>query len=269
MAYTPLQLAEAFLRTGELADALEALDTHLAAEPDDDAARRLRAAALLRVDDENSLRRALDDLAELATPEADDFARRSVICERLSDPSGALAAARRALELRPADERLSERLASLLAAQGDLTGALAVVRSQPRTWRWLEYEGDLLARSGDYVTATARYGLALFQLEARPADDPLTANLRAAMLLKRADAYRRLDHATQAEADLDAAAAIIPVDPFIPFLRGLLCAMRGDPDGALALCGPALTHASEPLRAEMRRILEDPRFATLARAIHD
>ncbi|MEO1163713.1 MAG: tetratricopeptide repeat protein, partial [Chloroflexota bacterium] len=47
MAYTPMQLAETFLKTGELEDALDALNQQLEAEPADEEARRLRVQVLM------------------------------------------------------------------------------------------------------------------------------------------------------------------------------------------------------------------------------
>jgi tetratricopeptide (TPR) repeat protein len=264
--HSPLDLADAFIRAGELDDALAALSAQLAAQPDDTGARRLRAAVLLRLGDRASLHSALDDLAALPSITPDDLAQQSVISERLGDGDGALAAARQALALRPNDERLAERLAGLLAAQGELTAALDVVRAQPRTWRWLEREGDLLAQANDNVTAAARYGLVLALLEtAFPDDNPFAVGLRAAVLLKRAETFRRLDDTANATNCLDAAAALSPGEPLLPFVRGLLLAQSGDDAGALALCAPAYAAANAPLQAEMRRALaSDPRFGLLA-----
>ena len=42
MGYSPLQLAQAFIKTGEIEDALDALNQHLEATPSDDETRRLR-----------------------------------------------------------------------------------------------------------------------------------------------------------------------------------------------------------------------------------
>lgn len=268
--YSPLQLAEAFIHTGELADALAALDAHLAAEPHDAGARRLRAAALLRQGDRASLDRALADLAALPAPGADDFAQQAVIGVRLGSAAAVLEAARQALALRPADERLAERLVDLLAACGCPAEALDVVRAQPRAWRWLEREGDLLAQTGSWALAAARYGRALAQLEAvSAAGDPVIASLRAAILLKRAEVLRRQGELDSAAACLDSAAELAPTEPFIPFLRGLLLALAGDHPGALALCGPACAAASAPLRAEMQRALAgDARLAPLAQQLN-
>lgn len=266
MPYSPLQLAEAFIRTGELADALDALSAHLAVQPNDADARRLRAAVLLRQGDPASLQAALADLAALPDLTADDLIQQSVVYERSGQIGAALDAARQALALRPSDERLAERLVWLLTAYGDPLSALEVVRAQPRTWRWLEREGDLLARLGDWAAAAARYELALAQLEtAFPVSSAFVDGLRAAALLKQAEAFRRLDDAGNAANCLDAAETLTPTEPLIPFLRGLLLAQAGNTADALALCAPAYALASAALRAEMRRALtDDPRLAPLA-----
>lgn len=268
--YSARQLAEAFIHTGELADALAALDAHLAAEPHDAAMRRLRAAVLLRQGDRASLGRALDDLAALPAPTADDCAQQAVIHARQGSADRARSAARQALALRPADERLAERLVTVLAACGGLAEALDIVRAQPRTWRWLEREGDLLAQTGGCALAAARYELALAQLEAAyPAADPVAASLRAAILLKRAEALRQRGSLDAAAACLDAAGALAPAEPLLPFLRGLLLALAGDAAGALALCGPAWAAASPALRDQMQRALaSDTRLAPLAQPLN-
>ncbi|MBZ0278924.1 MAG: tetratricopeptide repeat protein, partial [Anaerolineae bacterium] len=46
MGYSPMQLAEAFIKTGELTDALDALNQQLETVPQDDYARRLRSQVL-------------------------------------------------------------------------------------------------------------------------------------------------------------------------------------------------------------------------------
>ena len=46
MTYTPLELVVAFIQTGELADALGAIDQHLQDQPADDRVRRWRLKIL-------------------------------------------------------------------------------------------------------------------------------------------------------------------------------------------------------------------------------
>jgi tetratricopeptide (TPR) repeat protein len=262
MPYTPMQLAEAFIQTGELADALQAIDQQLGARPDDDHARRLRAAVLLRLD---ALADALHTLDQLAVPGAADHAQRAIILERGGDLPGALAAMRAAHEADPADSRLTERYIRLLSASGEHELALALARSQPRTWRWLQWEGDLLAQSGDDRMATARYGLALAQLEAQPdeAAAGYLAPLRARLLLARAHAYRRLGEYALAGEHYAAADDIMPNDPAIPFYRGLIHAAQGDSETAEALCRAALQQAAPEVAAGLRAELADDEYGDL------
>ena len=262
MAYTPLQMAEAFIHAGELSDALDALDQ----QPGDEA-RRLRAAVLLRLDQPQA---ALAELAQVATPTAQDHVQRSVMLERGGDMDGALAAMQAARGMQPENERMTERVLNLLLARNDLQAALALVREQPRTWRWLQWEGDVLVLLGDDQKATAHYGLALAQLEAQhdPAAVRYVTPALARLLLARAHAYRRLDDLDSAEAHYTAAAQLVPDEPAIPFYHGLLLAQRGDAAGALALCREALEAAPPVLRdALWREIAGDGRYGQLAQGL--
>lgn len=254
--YSPLELAEAFIKTGELADALDALGQHLENTPDDETARRLRAAVALRTGD---LALALADLDALPAPTADDQTRRSVILERMGDTDGAVAAMEAARVLNPDDERQAERLLQLLLKRGEVDRARALIDSRPPTWRWLQWAGDLSAQAGDHAAAVEGYSAALEQLNAQfdLSANASAAAIKARLLLARADCYRQSGQIGQAEADYRTAQTIIPTDPMIPFNLGLLAAERGDLDAALALCREAFADASDTLRAHMRVSLRD------------
>ncbi len=270
MPYTPLQLAEAYIQTGELHDALDALDQQLAAHPQDDVALRLRAAVLLRLPGPRNLQEALATLDQIATPTTQDDIQRSIILERDGDLYGALAIMRTAHQAEPETGRITERLLKLLIAGGAVDEALAIIRQQPRTWRWLQWEGDLLVLTEDDRMATARYGLALAQLQQEHdiEQDRYLAPVVARLLLARAHAYRRLDELASAEEHYEQAAAIIPDDPAIPFNRGLMFALQGDPDTATELCREAFADAPPALREEMlQEIQRDPRLQVLADAL--
>lgn len=270
MPFTPMQLAESFIRTGELADALDALNEHLGNEPGDIEALRLRAATLMHLGETEQLRQALADLDAIPEPDIEDLQQRSLIAERLRDRPAAIAAARAALDKSPGDERIAERLVHLLAAAGDLDAAIELVRQQPRTWRWLRWEGDLLALSGDDMLATARYGLALAQLdEVAGIDDAYRRTLRGPILLTRAHAYRRLGLAEPARVHYEAAREVLPGDvDAIAFNIGLLDALKGDLQSAIAQCRPAWKSAAPKVRAGMRAILDtDPAFTELKHAL--
>lgn len=269
MPYTPMQLADAFIQTGELADALDALNQQLDANPGDDGARRLRIGVLLRLNEGDYFKKALADFDELATITADDEVQRSVILERLHNFDSALEAMQRALAMKPDDARLIERNLHLLIAQNNIDTALELVRMQTRTWRWLQWEGDLLVISGDDMTATARYGLALAQLnESYGVDNRFITPIRARLLLTRGDAYRRLEDFGQAEKHYIAAGKLIPTDPMISFNRGLLAMQRGSLSHALEFCLKGFEQASAALRTEMETVLRgDERYAELAQQL--
>ena len=180
MPYSPLQLAEAFIRAGELVDALDALDAHLTAQPADDEARRLRASVQQRIGGADHLRAALADLAALTLPSADDHAQESVLHYELDDWATACHALETACALRPHDERLTERLVWLLEKGGDLAAARALAEAQPVTWRWAQTAGDLARAQGDDGGAAAHYRAALADFDLRAgAGSAFMTHLRA------------------------------------------------------------------------------------------
>jgi tetratricopeptide (TPR) repeat protein len=192
MAYSPLQLADAFIRTGELNDALDALNTHLDANPGDDVARRLRASVLRRMEGSHYQRAALDDLSQLATPTADDEVERSILLQRLGEWQAASTAMRRAHEFRPDDERIIERYVMTLERSGQPEQAKMLLEGLPKTWRWLQIAGDLAQAVGDNEAARDWYDAALAQLDAQmdTTHNAFAANLKAVLILKR-DAAKR------------------------------------------------------------------------------
>ncbi|MCU0513018.1 MAG: tetratricopeptide repeat protein [Anaerolineae bacterium] len=256
MPYTPMELANAFIRTGELTDALAALDARLAEAPDDDEARRLRAAVLLRLPVPDALARAAADLAALPQPTAADYVQLALLAERRHDLPGAIAAMQAACRLEPADERLLERLPGLYVQQGNIPAALDVVRAQPRTWRWLQWQADLEVQQGAFAAAADLYEQAQQHLEARFAGqlalNRVAGAIRARLLLARAFACRRCGRLGTAEQLYHEAQRYYPDDPTVLFNLGLLRALHGDLAGALAQCRQALDTTDQALlRAEM------------------
>ena len=77
-----------------------------------------------------------------------DEQRESVLHERLGDTAKAIESMHKAHKLAPADERLSERLLNLLMNHKQYAAALELVREQDKSWRWLQYEGDVLVCMG-------------------------------------------------------------------------------------------------------------------------
>lgn len=268
--YTALELAQAFIETGEITDALDALNTHLTEQPADLAARRLRAELLTRASDPADLRRALSDFDQLPALTPDDIIRQSAIHERLNDPATALATVTDGLRDYPGADRLTERYLVLLQAQGDLTTALAVLDDLPQTWRWSQWRGDLTGQVPDHVAAVAHYSTALTDL-AQHLDTmhpDYAQTIEARLRLARAESYRQLDQRTQADADYARAEALVPDDPAIPFNRGLLAALDGRLDEAVRRCRNALEQAASLVAEGMRAELQaDPRYAELVKRL--
>lgn len=270
MAEGRLRQAEAFLQFGELEDALAALDSLLREAPDDDAARRLRAAVHQRRRGADDLRAALADLAALRDPQPDDDLQRSVILEALGDIEGAEAAASRACAARPDDQRAAQRRFWLLLRRRDFEAARRLLATQPRAWDWLAAAGELEAEVGDEPAAIAHFTAALedfdqrFEVEAEPFARPL----RAGLLLARAQAAAALGRFALAEADYDAALALVPDDRRARFLRGLAAAGRGDPVQALEDCRAALESGRPGERADLlvllRSLLDQDAYRPLA-----
>lgn len=265
MPYSPLELANAFIQTGELADALDALNAHLAANPDDDETRRLRASVLMRLPDESHKRAALDDLNHLRAQTVSDHIKRSTLLYQLGNLQAAADAAETAWQANPDDERVAELCLNRMLESGALDKADAVLAHMPRTWRWLRWSAALAEQRGDYALAAEHYRDAINALERSVISPLLAASLRADMLLARAGAFAQLGRLDEAAADYDAAEASIPGDPMIRFNRGLLAAQRGEMIDALALCGEALAAANPTLQAHMENALRaDPRYTGLA-----
>ncbi len=261
---TPLDRAAAFIRAGELDDALAALDQHLEAHPDDDDARRLRIDVLLRLparaDDALAALQALPELTE-----EDTIARLGVLI-RLGASDALDTTLEGAYARFPDSLALADLLLARLYARRSSDRALELLADLPKSWQMLRWGGDFFALKGDDRSAAEHFCSALDQIG--ESKDPLLQLQKATLLLKRADAYRRLKQYADADADYQAAAVIIPDDPMIPFNRGLLIFEQGNLRGALPLCREALDHAPDALRDRMRDVLyDDPRYGALAQAL--
>lgn len=277
MPYSPLQLAEALIQTGELQDALAALDQQMIAAPGDDV-RRLRAAVLARMD-ENSRLAALADLDALQTLMPEDVILRSVLLERLGQAAQAVEALARGYAAFPDDQRLTERYIHLLRAQGLLPEARRIVsrwtRQDPAAWRWWQWAGDLAADAHDNTAAEAYYTQAIRVIEQRHRLEPVGAvtppesvtlailGIYAQLRAARGRIRARLNQLGAADADYAAAARLIPDDPVLLFKRGLLTARQGNLQQALHLCSAALDGANPILRQQM---IADPEYKALLEA---
>jgi tetratricopeptide (TPR) repeat protein len=270
MSYSPMQLAEAFLTTGELEDALDALNQQLEQHANDDTARRLRIQVLMRLNSEQNLLYALADFEKLPFLTAEDYQTASIIYEGLGKLDDAITVMKQALKQSANNERMTERLLELLLTNEAHDDALALIRQQERRWRWLEREGDTLVLMGDDTMATARYGLVLAQLEqfaGQMQEDYLNA-LKARVLLARAHAYRRLEQIETASEHYQAAKALLPDDPTIDFNLGLLTFLQGDLESAIEQCRVALESASSHLADSMRESIQnDDIYQVLAKSL--
>lgn len=253
--YDPMTLAWAFIQTGELDDALDALNAHLAAAPDDTGARRLRAEVLARRTAAPDLLAAVADLEALAERTASDWLRLSGLYERLGDLPAALRAVEVAAAVEPDDLRLIEREVTLLIRLGDADKARARASSLPETWTWLQLRGTAAAAAGDHAAAVTDFTRALDVFPVTPAESRDAALLdaaRAHLITLRASAAWAVGDLDLADADYAAAAQILPRDPLLPFNRGMIAAARGDLTAARALCAAAYASASPRIREVMR-----------------
>lgn len=267
MTYSLLQVAEVFVRTGELADALDILNQQLDLQPDDDIARRLRAAVLLRLalDGDDHFLAALEDLDALANPTGDDWVQRSIILQRLEDFPGALQSMAQAHTLKPDDDRVTARVLDLLLLNNKRAEARTLLDSLPAQWRWLERAGDLAAEDGDHAAAVNQYTAALDHLSSQMDTDSsgIGANLKVGLLAKRAASNLASDLLDEAEADYVLLETLMPTDAAFPFFCGLILARRGDIAGAVDMCRAALERAGDSLRTELLAALNDARYAEL------
>ncbi len=270
MSYSPMELAEVFITTGELSDALDALNQQLDNHPDDDAARRLRISVLMRLAESQHLKQALADSQTLTALQPDDYLHRSIVLEKQGNRAQAAATMREACAAAPENTRYTERLLQLYHRLHDYDNALSLLASQPRHWRWLERTADIQVARGDDPAAGALYREALQQLDTfqETMRRDYWQALRVRLLMARGHTLRRRGLLDEAAADYDAAQAILPDDPSIAFNRGLLAALRGDTDTAVRMCREAFQTASPALRERLRASLADnARYADLENAI--
>jgi tetratricopeptide (TPR) repeat protein len=251
-----MQLAEAFAQTGELDDALDALNQQLAADPHDNTARRLRAQVVARMPGADNLRAALADLDRITDPTAADALRRVVLLEQLGDAAAAAAAATNGHAAFPDDRALAERLFYLVLRRKEYAAGRALLENMPRTWNWLHKAGDLAAEDGRAEDAPGYYTAALADLEVRfaPTDD-FGQGIRAMILAARARVYAALNALAAADADYAAAMALVPDDPLLPFWRGFVVADQGETQPAGDLLRAAFALANDSFKTQMRAAL--------------
>lgn len=260
MSYKAFQRAQAFVEAGDLDEALKALNEAVEEEPGDEVFR-LRAAVLRRLRGEEYLRAAALDLEKLGNPTSTDYVEQSIIFEQLGDFSAAIRAMMVATDLAggPSERnRLVEQHVRLLLTRGDTEKALELAQKQPKTWRWMQWMGDIAAQSDDDVSAARYYSAAISLLtSATERDDRFADAFRARLLLARADAHRKSGQFEFADADYVTAEQLTPGDPMIPFYRGIIAWQRGEHDEGVALVRGAMNDANDMVQDTMRRVLVD------------
>lgn len=249
-SYSPLELAQAYVRTAEWDFALEALAEYLQQHPSDQEARRLRVDILLR----QSPASVWADLAQLDEQAAETWRLRALAHEQTGDLSQAITCLQTAHALAPHDAHLSERLLELYGRMGDYASALVLIGQQPPTWGWLARAGELHALRADYPAALSAYSQALTLLM-QGVPSPYRASLAGRLYSARGQVHQHLQGWTEAEADYAQAQALLGADAGIQFNQGLLACLRGNLEQAHDLCQRAYDAANDALRAEMRRSL--------------
>ncbi len=265
--YAPMELAQAYLRTGELVYALEALDEQLAQHPDDDDARRLRGQLRARVGNPPRYADALADYQAICNKTAEDYVQLSIIHQHMGDIAQALASMAQARVLDPSQERYAERMVHLHVSEGALAAALAVVQQQRRGWRWQQWEGDLSAALGDPAHALTCYESAiqgLHKVMQTIGKTPMLLAIEGRLCLRMADALRRTQRLDEARVFLAQARRYLPPDATLNFLGGLLTFLAGDRETGINTCKKALQQMNDHLKTRMLTDLEeDPALAEL------
>ncbi|TVR22971.1 MAG: tetratricopeptide repeat protein [Anaerolineaceae bacterium] len=234
MAHTALDMAQAFLKAGELDDALDALDAHLQAQPDDDAARRLRARLY------NGMGRTAEALADYSAIKdrmPEDFISEANALVNDGQSVAAIALLRDAHRQNREYARLADRLIRLLMDEGDISEARSIASymigatlSGYASWGWWVRAADLAMMDDDPHAAAKYYSLAIRHFF-RPAADlsPMAKNRVGGWFCARAAAHSALNVPRTALKDYRTAAELIPDDASIRFQIGVLTFQHGEP----------------------------------------
>jgi tetratricopeptide (TPR) repeat protein len=266
MSYTPMQLAEAFIKTGELTDALDALNQQLSDDPNDNNARRLRASVLLRLAEPVHLQVALDDLKQLSDISTDDYVQQSVIYERMNQTANAIQAMQTAYQQSPDRERILERLVELLIHEMRYSEVLDILNHAPQTWRWLMRQADVYVLNNNPTEALTALNQAQTHLQTVFPDllSPVSRNTMAQIHIARGKVHMTLDNLKAAEADFRDALYHIPDDATLLFNLGLIFARSDKLTRAEKHCKKALDGASPYIREILIEVLtNDERYTEL------
>lgn len=234
MAYSPLQLANAFLQTGELADAKQVLTDYFAGnpnadDPDYEAIIRLWLD-LLAHGDEPDQRLALSEYYRLPDFSPTDHIKHAMTHYRLGELANARAILQTAVSQYPNHDRLTESLLFIYKKQGDFKAGLALLNTLPPKWVWARWSGDFALIGRDYAVAIAQYSQAIHLLEAQyglsddapamilssstmtDAEGLTIMGVYAELFLARAEAYRQNNQPHDAKGDEARAKRLIPHD---------------------------------------------------------
>lgn len=234
MPYSVLQLANAFLQTGEIADARQVLADYFAqnqaTDPDDEALTRLWVDILAH-GDEADQRLAIIEYDRLSHFSPTDHIKRAMLHYQLGELSTARALLQTAVSQYPDDGRLCEALLFIYKKEGDAQAGLSLLKSLPTNWIWARWSGDFALMMNDYPLATAYYTDAINKLvekyslsddvPARVLSSPHLSDAEglsimgvyAELLLARAEAYRLNGQIEDAQGDEARAKRLIPHDP--------------------------------------------------------
>lgn len=237
MAYSPLQLANSFLQTGELDDAKQVLADYFGGNPNPDDPDYVVLMRLwldmLAHGTESDQRRALSDYQQLSDFLPTDHIKYAMIHYRLGELANARAVLQMAMSHYPNHDRLIESLLFIYKKQGDFKAGLALLNTLPQKWIWARWSGDFALMGGDYRIAIAHYSQAIRLLEVQygvsddapamilsaptmtDAEGLTIMGIYAELLLVRAEAYRQNNQINEATGDEARAKRLIPHDPTI------------------------------------------------------
>ncbi len=257
MPYSPLQVAEAFIQAGELTDALETLDQ----ADNDDEVFRLKASICTRLDDEEYLILALQNLVAIEEKTPEDYILQSIVLERQVYITEALITLAQAVADFPEHERLLERYIQLLAQQSQISTARTIIAGKT-DWHWKQWAGDLALRAGDYHNAELNYTHAITAAQSLAQTKAFQAII-ARLYLARAEVFQTIAQYAAAEADLRNALGFVPDDTSIHFKIGVIQALQGKTKTAQRTCKEALRDVSFDLYNQLVASLSDELRAQL------
>jgi len=269
--YTPMQLAEVFIKTGEFDDALEALHEQIAQYPDDMEAYRWRASILQRRSNPDDLRQAQADYDNIPSKTSDDYVNLSIVQQRLGNLENAIITMQNVYERYPDNERLVERLLQLQLEAKDYETAIKLVQSQSTHWRWQHWMGDIYVLIGEDENAHHAYQQVLPELQTQiDAQGSLhLLAIKGSILLSIAHCQRRLQQLDDAEKSYQEAQVILKDDPMLSFYLALIEWERNQSNKSITECKKIWNEVVPRLQAEIHSILTTtPAYMGLKEALN-